>query len=692
MAIQLNEQQQAAVTAPPDAAVIVVASPGSGKTAVLTQRVAYLVGECGMLPSEMVVTTFTRRAADEMKMRLEPLIGSAVSRLQIGTIHGVCLRMLREERRAKDVISNYDRKKIVSQELSYQKLNWDVGWKYPMGWIDRAKMNLITVRQSNEWFTDRLSGLSNDKWQARDIAQKLAQVYKGYEENKGYLNKMDFVDMLLWVAQSLRSDEDFKCRWQSRFKTILVDECQDTSQMAYSILVTLAEPENALFTVGDPDQELFRWAGADPDHNIFGFLDRYTDGVVLPLEINYRSTETIVDVANKVIQANYVGADQAKLAFKKTMISHPEAGVGKAVSVLGYASPEEEASGVRDLLEGMMEDGRAPQDVFIVYRVNSQSRPIEDQLLRSGIPYVVQGSMGFYERKVVKDVLAYLSLVNNEKDDESFQRVCNMATANFFRSTRGFGARWVQECISLAHGHNESLWESMVRMKDRLSRSQQGSVTDLTEMIMGIRERSQKKPLQAISMIRKECYDAYLIRTEGLDAATAHEEQVFEDLEELAYATTQFETIEEFLTHVHEIQEMQAEKSKESVDAVVLSTIHRVKGLERPVVFGVGMSEEILPHRFAIEGGCGDEKLPVENLSGVEDERCAAFVLVSRAQEELYLSHLSAYRNRPVTPSRFLYEMELISKEHENQTAELCAAKVDNHQPSMLPFDASDSF
>ncbi len=658
--VKLNGQQLAAVEAPATNPVIVVAAPGSGKTAVLTLRVAHLIAEYDADPGKIVVTTFTRRAAEEMKERLQPLIGSAVDSLQIGTIHSVCLRILREEKLSKEVISEYEQKKVIREELGYKRMNWDVGWRYPLGWIMKAKTALVDARDSQEWFFSKLVNLCGNRWQAIDLAQKLARVYQMYEQEKKYLSRMDFADMLMWTAQRLFRDKEFREKWQRRVDYVLVDEAQDTSNLSYAILRTLAAPENRFFAVGDPDQELFRWAGADPEHNIFGFREFYPDGQVLPLEVNHRSTQEIVRVSNLAIAGNYKEATATRLEFKKTVRPRTNAPEGMPVAIEGFANVHEEAQSVVAKVQEMIENGREPQDIFVVYRVNSQSRELEDELLRNRIPYVIQGGLGFYDRKVIKDVIAYLSLVSDENDDESFQRVANIATVDFFRPTRGFGSRWMQECSALAKGHHESMWKAMSRMKPRQPRWQQQAIDDLVNMVADIREQSGGNPQRAAGMIRQCCYDAYLLRTEGVDESTAQEEGIFDNLDELCYAVGQFKDIPEFLTHVDAIRRLQAQKDKEKVNAVVLSTIHRVKGLERPIVFGVGLAEQILPHKYAINGGSGDESLPVENLSGVEDERCAVFVLVSRAKEELYLSYPLEYRNRPVGPSRFLEEMGLI--------------------------------
>lgn len=659
---ELNEQQMTSVTADPNRAIIVVASPGSGKTRVLVERVAYLVEDCDIDPDDVLVTTFTRRAADEMKIRLEPLIGDRVNGLRIGTIHSVCLRILREERMSRELIRDNEQRSILRDELGYKRLNWDVGWRYPLSWIMKAKARLVTPREAEDFFMKRLESLCGNKWQAMDLSQKLAQCYQAYETEKRHLGRMDFADMLMWVEQKFRDDEQFRALWQTRVQYVLVDEAQDTSAQAYSILRTLAAPENRFFAVGDPDQELFRWAGADPDHNIYGFLGFYPDGEILPLEINYRSTKTIVDVSNKTILANYDGVSEERLKFKKSVEPRPDAPEGKAVVVQRCADTEDEADYICRTVEEMLEEGRNPSDIYVVYRVNSQSRVVEDVFLRAKIPYVVQGSLGFYDRAMIKDMLAYLALIEDENDNEAFDRVANIASGSFTRPTRGIGAKWKAECSALAKGHHESMWQSMLRMRERATKWYMKSIDDFVDLVEGIREQSGKDPRVAVSMIRSHCYESYLMRNDGMDETAAMDKGLFDNLDELGYAVTQFESIADFLEYVEEMRELQRERQKENVDAVVLTTIHRVKGLERPVVFGIGLSEDILPHRMALSGGSYDHEsnLPIENLGGLSDERCAAFVMVSRAKDELYLSYPVEYRNSVKKPSRFLREMGLI--------------------------------
>jgi len=656
---RLDAQQRAAVESPIDDAALVLAGAGSGKTLTLTTRVAWLVNQ-GVDPSRIVACTFGRKAADEMKERLVPLIGDAVNQLMVNTIHGLCLGILADEGLAKEVISITDQRKILEAALS--EANWDVGWKYPLYWIRRAKVNLVEPDKA-EWFLAEALSRVAQRYQAEDTARRVARVYRFYERERSLQKLMDFDDMLMWVGLRLRRDRAFRQRWQSRIDYVLVDELQDTSRLSVEILETLAAPQNRLFGVGDDFQSLYRFNCADPAHNVFGFLGR-TPGHLYKIETNYRSTQRLVSLGNALGLAQY----SADSEFRKELKARPGATEGDEVEIGKFEDVYGEASWVAD---GIEQNQFAPGDVFCLYRMNCQSRVIEDELIRRGIPYIIMGSLGFYDRAVVKDVVAYLRLVEDEHSDEAFQRVANIASIFHGKHYRGFGKVFYRECTEAGE---RSLWEGMLRIRDRQTSFKRAGIEDLVSLIEILRTEGEKKPARTVALIREYCYDEWLRRKEGV-AEGDEDTQAFDDLAELVEAASAFPTIKAMLEHVDMIQEMKARQDKKmEMECVVLATIHRIKGMERKVVFGVGMVDGVLPHWRSdpsiFPDLHGRDVLPTENTSSVEEERCAAYVLVTRAKERLFLSCPMEWRGRAVSPSRFLYEMGLLSYEAEGDTDE----------------------
>lgn len=655
----MNEQQNAAIYADPDTPVIVVAAPGSGKTRVLTHRVAYLVNKQMVDPSSILVCTFTRKATEEMQERLDPLIGSELDTLRIGTIHASCLRLLKAEGHADEVLRTFEQQRIMRDILGEKRLNYDIGWKYPLHWINRAKSAVIKPEDSEDFFLDildRMGVTAKEK-----LAHQLSGCYSEYENDKEMEGKMDFTDMLYRTALLFREQPEILRKWQGIIKYVLIDEGQDTSDLSYNILRQLAYPENRLFIVGDPDQVLFRFTDAKPDDNIYGFKFYYPDGQVLPLETNYRSTINIVDKSNQIIEHNYHNAPQHVLDFKKKSAPREDAEVGVPVTVQECASVEDEAAYVCESIQEM--EGRDPQDIFVIYRVNAQSRAIEGELLKAKIPYIIQGSLGFYDRAEVKDLIAYMTLISNPHDDDAFLRVCNIASADFHRPTRGIGAKWKEKAGRIAEQNGWSLYETMINLIPKESNWYKKGLTDLHNLILDIAEQAMDRPSSILYYLRTKCYESYILRNEGITPEEAQDSNLFENIEELAYAVSQFDTVDELLAHINELRELQEQNKTSDINAVVLTTIHKAKGLERPVVFGIGFSEGILPHALSLLPVASIGALPIEKLTDIKDERCAAFVLVSRAQEELKLSYPISYRDAEVLPSRFLYEMELMNEE-----------------------------
>jgi DNA helicase-2/ATP-dependent DNA helicase PcrA len=654
--LELDDQQKVAVVSPLDGAALVLAGAGSGKTRVLTMRVAWLI-QHGADPKKILATTFSRKAADEMKERLETLVGaSAVRDLTVNTIHGACLGILTAEGLAKDLISYSEQRGIIEDALEPGNVNWDVGWKYPLYWISRMKMSLVLPEKSEWRLNDALSRVAPG-YVAHDLAQKIARVYRIYEREKGLINRMDFDDMIMWVGLRLEDDEAFRRKWQDRIDYVLVDELQDTSRLSVKILETLAAPEMRIFGCADDFQSLYQWNLADPQHNVFGFLDR-VPGKLLKIETNYRSTKRIVALGNALACTQYANNG----LFKKDLVARPGASDGAQIELSMLSDVYEEAAWVVDNYQALE---LQPRDVFVLYRMNCQSRAVEDELVKRGIPYIVQGSLGFYDRAVVKDVLAYMRLVENEHNDEAFKRVANMASIWHDKHYRGFGQVFYRACAEAG----KSLWAGMLAIRDSQTKFKRQGIGDLVGLIDAVRHEGDHEAVQTVQLIREYCYDTYLRRKEGIPEGD-EDTQAFDDLNELLEAAKAFPTNKQMLEHVDRVIAMKEAQGRDlGVDVVVLSTIHRVKGLERPVVFGIGMVEGILPHWRSdpsiFPDLMGRDELPVEDTSGIPQERCAAYVLVTRARERLFLSGVCEWRGRAVVPSRFLREMGLEVKNAE---------------------------
>ena len=642
-AFGLDSQQMAAVTAPHDRPVLVLAGAGSGKTRTLTSRVAWLI-EQGVMPERMIVCTFTRKAADELKDRLKPMIGDEkAGRLMCNTIHGICLAILREEGKARDVMSGYEKKKLIEQGL--HAANWDIGWKYPEYWIARQKIGNLDGIGVEDWYRLQLMRVC-DSWQANDLAMKLARVYHGYVRDAAYEQRMDFEDMIRWVWDLLKKEEMLR-KWQARVEYVLTDENQDTSRVSLQVLELLAAPENRLFVVGDNCQVLFKWSGADPEENLFGFAQRHSANVYR-IETNYRATEKLVLLGNKLIDCMDVPEK-----FQKVLRPRSDAPAGEDVEIYEAEDVCDEASWVQMKIRELMDRGYSPKDFFVLYRLNALSRAVEDALIRAKVPYVIQGSVGFYDRAVVKDVLAYMKMAESKDDNEAFRRIANIASGWHSKPYRGFGSQFFAECSA----RHRTLWYGMQLIKSYQKPFKRSGIEDFEMFVDWLEKDSKHVPSETVRMIRQFCYDEWLKRREGVPENRDIEETgYFDDLDELVEAARGFSTNAEMLAYVDSIREARLKQSREeNPDVVTLSTPFRAKGLERPIVFGIGFSDGILPHWRTLNAVV--DSMPTSEPGTIQDERCVAFVIVSRAREKLYLSWVKLFREREMSRSRFLDEM-----------------------------------
>lgn len=636
----LNDEQSKAATAPMSKTCVVLAGPGSGKTRVLTHRLAWMIKSRRVDPSKIVTVTFSRRAANEIAERAIKLC-HRVDVNQICTIHAFCFRLLKSWGDGRKRIADWKVRQVIERHC--ESMNWNVGFKPVKWWIDEAKMSGIYVQERAEEFF--FASLYNEM-QSERIASCFAAV-ASFLENE---NAITFPDMVCDVWKLLQKKKYLNDA-RERFKYALVDEGQDTFRLAVEILTTIVGAK--FFIVGDSDQTLFRFTGATPEKNLFSF----SEARVYKLEKNYRSHPDIVKSANRLIEANYV--DEAKKKFKKSLkpVSNAQ---GIAVEYRSFETPQDEALSVSQEIRDMIDRGKLPSSFFVASRMNAQLSFIGKYLAIARIPFVELGSVGFFNRKHIKIVIGYVQLINNVNDDNAFEVVYNVASnkmANHsgqYIAHRYLGHKFLQECSE----SGTSLWDGMAAIQHkRFSRG----IKDFREFIEDVSR--EKRPGLSIKRILDECFvKQYLVSTGRSDIDPSDDDNVIEDVRTLVTIASDYDDIDEFLGLVDEMQSYKNEED-EIDSSVVLSTVHKLKGLERDVVFCIGWSEGILPHAYAL--GLINENAKMQNVetvltpnrSSVVDERCIAFVALTRAKKQARISSIKQWNGKELSPSRFIAEM-----------------------------------
>ncbi len=633
----LNPQQQEAVTAPPGP-TLVLAGPGSGKTRVLTYRIAYLIGALGVRPFHILAVTFTNKAAREMEHRLQDLLGSHLHGLSVGTFHAFCARLLRREAEHLPFQANFvifdadDQVTLVKRALT--DLNLD-----PKQYRPAAVHNAIS-NAKNEL-------LRPEEFPVRSYRDQVVQrVYQRYQELLLASNALDFDDLLLWAVHLLSENEAVRLRYARRFEHILVDEFQDTNLAQYRLLQLLASHHRNLFVVGDIDQSIYSWRGADY-RNVLRFEEDFPNARVILLEQNYRSTQTILDAATAVI---------APLQHKHRKQLFTQRGRGRKIVVRRTYHDREEAEYVVHTIAHLVASGQArPGEIAVMYRTNAQSRLLEEAFLQAGLPYRLVGAQRFYGRREIKDLVAYLRLAHNPADEASLLRVINTPP-------RGIGAKTVQALRSVAANRRRSPGEVLLDL---------AAAPQAYEAVFNPRQRrallpfaqalshwhttaSELAPLQLLDRILSEVdYQGYLL--DGTEEGLSRWENV-QELRRLA-ADYRDRGLETFLEDLALISDQDTLRDAE--DAPTLLTLHAAKGLEFRVVFIVGLVEGLLPHIRSFE-----------DAEAMAEERRLFYVGLTRAKDALYLTYSetrSAYGYaEPVDPSRFLEDIppDLVEGDH----------------------------
>lgn len=626
----LNPPQVEAVTSG-DGPLLVLAGAGSGKTRVLTSRVAYLIKEKKIPSYRILAITFTNKAAQEMRERIDLMVPDTARDLWICTFHAACARILRRQpeffgRDRNFVIYDADDQLTVIKGC-VKELNID-DKKYPpksMAWsISQAKNQLLDAA---EFARQAYSPFS----------KKVAEVYEMYAEHLRRNNAVDFDDLIFCTVKLFREYPQVLAYYQDRFRYILVDEYQDTNHAQYILVNMLAKVHRNLFVVGDPDQGIYGWRGADRQ-NILNFEKDYPEARVITLEQNYRSTGTILEAANEIIRHN---------PERKEKRLWTAAGAGAPLTVCYGTDERDEA----DLVAGQIlywknRENRSYKDFAVLFRTHAQSRVIEEIFVRTGLPYTIIGGLKFYERKEIKDILAYLKLILNHHDAVSLARVINVPR-------RGIGPASFSKIVAFAGEAQLSLVEALERAPEipGLSRKVRDNSKDL-----GIFIRRLASQLDAFSVteLARAVMEQTGYRQELLRENTVESRTRLENLDELLSATGEFDrraeekTLRGFLENAALVTDI--DQYEQHSDQVTLMTLHSAKGLEFPVVFITGMEEGVFPHVRSLTE-------PVE----LEEERRLCYVGVTRAMERLYLTHCwkrnlyGSIRYNP--PSRFLEEI-----------------------------------
>lgn len=606
----LNNMQSVAVQHT-EGPLLILAGAGSGKTRVLTHRIAYLIEEKGINPYNILAITFTNKAAGEMRDRVDRIVSSGAGSVWVSTFHALCVRILRRFIDKLGYQTNFtiydsdDQKAVVKECL--KKLNID-SKQYPergvMAEISRAKERFISPEEY-----DREASGSYRKMQ-------IARVYKEYQERLRQSNALDFDDLLYKTVELFQFNPEILDNYQQRFQYIMVDEYQDTNHIQFLLIKQLASKFRNLCVVGDDDQSIYKFRGANI-YNILNFEEEYPEAKVIKLEQNYRSTKNILEAANGVISCN---------EGRKEKVLWTEQPEGDKVAFSLYDTEYQEAeAAVREIARLHKNEGRAYNYFAILYRTNAQSRIFEEKLLMQNIPYKIIGGQNFYGRREIKDVICYLKAVDNGLDDMAIRRIINVPK-------RGIGAASLDKIQAYADTYEMGLLDAMFEASNvpGLNRAA-AKVEGFTNLIMDFRDMLQE------GVCLSELYDAVLDRTGYWDELVAeHTEEAegrLENLTELKNKIIKYEEeaenpeLSELLEEIALVADV--DSVEESEEKVLLLTLHSAKGLEFPCVFLGGMEDRLFPSGMALNS---------DDPDAVEEERRLCYVGITRAKERLYLS------------------------------------------------------
>jgi DNA helicase-2/ATP-dependent DNA helicase PcrA len=628
----LNPTQREAVEAI-SGPVLILAGPGSGKTRVISHRVAYLIKVCGVSPHRIMAVTFTNKAAREMEERLHHLVGHSAQDLTLGTFHAICVRILRRDGRPVGIGSGFviydveDQMSLIKRSL--QELGLD-----PKQYVPRAIASVISAAKSRLF-----SPAEYGQWGHSYFDEVVGRVYEHYQQLLAESNALDFDDLLMRTVQLFRQSPEVLPRYQERYLHVEVDEFQDTNLTQYELVKQLAEKHRNICVVGDPDQSIYSWRHADL-RNIFSFERDYPEAKVVLLEQNYRSTKMILETASHIISVN----QQRK---PKDLWTNNE--MGELITVIETYTEQEEAQYAASEIEQLMGQGKFRlSDCAVMYRTNAQSRVFEEAFIRYGMPYKLVAGTRFYERREVKDIIAYLKLIQNPYDSVSMLRVINVPG-------RGIGQQTLAKLSGWAKSRGVSEYKALqllAEQKDKQDLFNSRITKTLTAFLKLVEEfRVHSQEINLVDLfdlvIKGIGYQEYILGDIG-------GEERWENILELRTVAQQYKDLSPpdglaaFLEGVTLVADVDG--LDETVEAVTLITLHQAKGLEFPVVFIVGMEEGVLPHFRSLD-----------DPEQLEEERRLCYVGVTRAKKRVYL--IRAFRRSLMgrsivnSPSRFLEEI-----------------------------------
>ncbi len=644
----LNNEQREAVKHT-DGALLIMAGAGSGKTRVLTNRIAYLIGEKQAAPWSILAITFTNKAAREMKERVKKIIGPVAEDIWISTFHSMCVRILRRDidrigvKRSFSILDPGDQLSVIKQILKRKNIDSKkFEPKSLLGSISSAKNELKTVKDYQK--------IAKGPYETT-----VAEVYEEYQKELRKNHALDFDDLIMTTIQLFKQVPDVLEFYQRKFQYIHVDEYQDTNRAQYMLVKMIAERYKNICVVGDSDQSIYRWRGADIT-NILSFENDYPSSTTIKLEQNYRSTKTILQAANQVINNN-------RNRKPKNLWTENQQGDNIACFI-GDTEHDEAYFVVGKIKELMKEHDYKLTDMAILYRTNAQSRVIEELLVKSNINYNIVGGTKFYDRKEIKDLLAYLRVVANPDDDISLRRIINVPK-------RGIGATTIEKIADFAGSQGISIFQALLEVEQMgLAK---GTTNKLVEFIDQLRGWVQLEEYLSVTELVEELLEKTGYR-EMLKAEKTIEAQArLENIDEFLSVTKEFEnrsddkSLVAFLTDLALIADIDSvdedDQDQKDSERVLLMTLHSAKGLEFPIVFLIGMEEGVFPHSRSL---FEEEEM--------EEERRLAYVGITRAEQRLYLSCAKMRtlfgRTNTNPQSRFIKEIPSDVLESLNEQAE----------------------